>query len=46
MIDNIARLGRLEHTIDKVEVAATEAIRKRHSAPHLGGVAAFSPPDI
>lgn len=44
-VDNIARLGRLEQTIDKVEAAAAEAIRKRHSAPRLGGVAAFSPPD-
>ena len=44
-VDNIARLGRLGHTIDKVEEAAAEAIRKRQSAPRLGGVAAFSPPD-
>ena len=44
-VDNIARLGRLEHTIDQVEAAAAEAIRKRQSAPRLGGVAAFSPPD-
>jgi uncharacterized membrane protein len=44
-VDNIARLGRLGHTIDKVEAAAAEAIRKRQSAPRLGGVAAFSPPD-
>ncbi|WP_218915596.1 DUF2254 domain-containing protein [Desulfomicrobium baculatum] len=44
-VDNIARLGRLGHTITKVEQAAAKAIRKRHSAPRLGGVAAFSPPD-
>lgn len=44
-VDTIARLGRLGHTIDKVEAAAAEAIRKRQSAPRLGGVAAFSPPD-
>jgi len=44
-VDNIARLGRLGHTIDKVETAAAEAIRKRQSAPRLGGVVAFSPPD-
>lgn len=43
-VDNIARLGRLGHTIDKVEAAAADAIRKRQSAPRLGGVAAFSPP--
>ena len=44
-VDNIARLGQLGHTIDKVEAAAAEAIRKRQSAPRLGGVAPFSPPD-
>ncbi len=44
-VDAIARLGRLEHTIDKVEVAAGEAIRTRQSAPRLGGIAAISPPD-
>lgn len=44
-VDNIARLGRMEHTIDKVEAAAAEAIRKGQSAPRLGGVAAFSAPD-
>jgi uncharacterized membrane protein len=44
-VDNIARLGRLEHTIDKVEVTTAEAMRKRQSAPRLGGVATFSPPD-
>jgi uncharacterized membrane protein len=44
-VDSIARLGRLEHTIDMVEAAAAEAIRKRQSAPRLGGVAAFNPPD-
>jgi uncharacterized membrane protein len=43
-VDNIARLGRLEYTIDKVEAAVAEAIRKRQTAPRLGGVAAFSPP--
>jgi uncharacterized membrane protein len=42
-VDNIARLGRLEQTIDKVETAAADAIRRRQSAPRLGGVAAFSP---
>ncbi len=44
-VDNIARLGRLEQTIDKVEATAAEAIRKRQSAPRLGGVAAFNLPD-
>jgi uncharacterized membrane protein len=44
-VDNIARLGRLGQTIDKVEAAAAEAIRKRLSAPRLGGVAAFRPTD-
>jgi uncharacterized membrane protein len=44
-VDSIARLGRLVHTIDQVEAAAAEAIRKRQSAPRLGGIAPFSPPD-
>lgn len=44
-VDNIARLGRVGHTIDKVEATAAEAIRKRLSAPRLGGVAVFSPPE-
>jgi uncharacterized membrane protein len=44
-VDNIARLGRMEHTIKKVETAAGEAIRKRQSVPRLGGITAFSPPD-
>lgn len=44
-VDNIVRLGRVEHTINKVEAAAAEAIRKRKLAPHLGGVAGFSPPE-
>ncbi len=44
-VDNIARLGRLGQTIDKVEAATAEAIRERQSAPRLGGVAAFGPPD-
>jgi uncharacterized membrane protein len=44
-VDNIARLGRMGYTIDMVEAAAAEAIRKRQSAPRLGGVAAFSRPD-
>jgi uncharacterized membrane protein len=44
-VDNIARLGRLEQTIDKVEATAAKAMQKRQSAPRLGGIAAFSPPD-
>ncbi|MBI1382859.1 MAG: DUF2254 domain-containing protein [Planctomycetaceae bacterium] len=44
-VDNIARLGRLGHTIEKVEAATAEAIRSRRSAPRLGGVAAFDPPE-
>ena len=43
-VDSIARLGRMRYTIDKVEEAAASAIRRRQSAPRLGGVAAFSPP--
>lgn len=44
-VDNIARLGRVVHTIDKVEATAAKAIRERQSAPRLGGVAAYRPPD-
>ncbi len=44
-VDNIARLGQLNNTIDKVETAAAKAIRQRQSAPRLGGVATFRPPD-
>lgn len=43
-VDSVARLGRLEYTIDKVETAAAEAIRKRQSTPCLGGVTATNPP--
>ncbi len=43
-VDNIARLGRLGYTVDKVESAADVAIRKRQMAPRLGGIAAFHPP--
>jgi len=44
-VDSIARLGRVQQTIDKVEEAAAEAIQKRQSAPRCGGVAVFTPPD-
>ena len=44
-VDNIARLGRVEYSIEKVEETAAKAIRKRQSAPRLGGIAAYSPPD-
>ena len=43
-VDNIARLGRLGYTIDKVEAAATAAIRKRQASPRLGGVVANGRP--
>ncbi|NNM30473.1 MAG: DUF2254 domain-containing protein, partial [Akkermansiaceae bacterium] len=36
-MDCIARLGRLGSTIDKVEVAAAEALDRRRCAPTLGG---------
>ncbi len=36
-VDRIARLGRLGATIDKVEAAASAAIRRRRHAPRLGG---------
>jgi uncharacterized membrane protein len=41
-VDQIARLGRLETTIDRVEKAATAAIQRRRLAPTLGGLPAIS----
>lgn len=38
-VDQIARLGRLGTTIDRVERAAIAAIEQRRRSPHLGGVA-------
>lgn len=37
-VDNIARLGRLEATIDKAENATMAALRHQRRSPHLGGV--------
>jgi len=39
-VDRIARLGRLGSSIEKVEAAATDAIRRRKAAPTLRGVPA------
>jgi uncharacterized membrane protein len=44
-VDDIARLGRVGNTIEKVEETVAEAMRKRQAAPRLGGVAAFHPTD-
>lgn len=41
-VDRIARLGRLGTTIDKVEKATAEALRRRRYAPFLRGVPAGS----
>ena len=38
-VDQIARLGRLGTTIDRVEKATEAAIERRRRDPHLGGVA-------
>ena len=43
-VDNIARLGRLGNTIDKVEQAASNAFRQRLEMPYLGGVVAVDIP--
>ncbi len=43
-VDRIARLGRLNNTIDRAEDAATDAIRARRRAPCLGGVPATGLP--
>ncbi|HLV48682.1 MAG TPA: DUF2254 domain-containing protein [Aliidiomarina sp.] len=37
-VDSIARLGRLGSTIEKVESAALEALKRRRKAPTLGAV--------
>jgi uncharacterized membrane protein len=39
-VDRIARLGRLGSTIDKVETATAEALKRRRDAPALHGVPA------
>jgi len=44
-VDKIARLGRLEYTIHKVESAVNAAIRLRQRAPRLGGIPTFEPPN-
>ena len=41
-VDRVARLGRLGTTIDKVETATAAALKRRKSAPTLGGVAVTS----
>lgn len=38
-VDQIARLGRLGTTIDKVEKAAADALERRRRSPRLGGLA-------
>lgn len=37
-VDNIARLGRLGTTIDKVETAALASLKERRLLPYLGGI--------
>ncbi len=37
-VDRVARLGRLATTIDKVETATADSLKKRRRAPNLGGV--------
>lgn len=36
-VDRIARLGRLEETVTRVELATAEALERRHLEPRLGG---------
>ncbi len=43
-VDRIARLGRLETSMTKVESATTSAMRTRQRKPHLGGIACVSDP--
>lgn len=42
-VDSIARLGRLNSTIEKVEAATQNALSNRRKSPRLGGVAVGSP---
>jgi uncharacterized membrane protein len=44
-VDRVARIGRLETTIDKVEAATAVALRQRRCAPNLGGVSVASRQD-
>mgnify|MGYP001828831789 CR=1 FL=1 len=37
-VDRVARLGRLEMTIDKVEAATAMALKRQRCTPNLGGV--------
>ena len=41
-VDRVARLGRLETSIEKVEAATAVALRQRRCAPNLGGVSVAS----
>lgn len=43
-VDRIARLGRLGTTIDKVEAATADALRRRRGAPTMRAVPLTSPP--
>lgn len=43
-VDSIARLGRMGSTLDKVEKAASEALRRRRDAPTLRGSLARAQP--
>ena len=45
-VDQIARLGRLGTTIDRVEKAAEAAIDRRRLAPHLGAMPAVQSDDL
>ena len=44
-VDNIARLGRMRNTINRVELAAATAIKTRLANPRLGGISTQSPKD-
>lgn len=44
-VDSIARLGRLESTMDKVEQATGEALKQIRDAPTLHGSVVQAPPD-
>lgn len=44
-IDTLSHLGRVGETVDVIEAAASEAVRRRAEAPYLGGLPWTPPPE-
>lgn len=45
-IDYLQRLGRVDQATEQVELATAEALRDRHTEPHLGGMPLLSPDEV